>query len=72
MTQATADQDAKAIKDAINGFEGQPTNLDKLNQAISDGTSAQAGSKYANSSDDSKAALDQLLRQVKQPRPRVA
>ena len=72
LTQATADQDAKAIKDAINGLKGQPTNLDKLNQAISDGTSAQAGSKYANSSDDSKAALDQAIKAVKQPRPRVA
>ena len=62
LTQATADQDAKAIKDAINGLKGQPTNLDKLNQAISQGTSAQAGSKYANSSDDSKAALDQAIK----------
>ena len=61
LTQATADQDAKAIKDAINGLKGQPTNLDKLNQAISDGTSAQAGSKYANSSADSKRALDQAI-----------
>ena len=33
-----------------------------MNQAISDGTSAQAGSKYANSSDDSKAALDQAIK----------
>ena len=62
LTQATADQDAKAIKDAINGFEGSTNHLDKLNQAISDGTSAQAGSKYANSSDDSKAALDQAIK----------
>ena len=62
LTQATADQDAKAIKDAINGLKGQPTNLDKLNQAISDGTSAQAGSKYANSSDESKGALDQAIK----------
>ncbi|MCT3540401.1 SLAP domain-containing protein, partial [Lactobacillus crispatus] len=61
LTQATADQDAQAIKDAINGLKGQPTNLDKLNQAISDGTSAQAGSKYANSSADSKGALDQAI-----------
>ena len=61
LTQATADQDAQAIKDAINGLKGQPTNLDKLNQAISDGTSAQAGSKYANSSADSKRALDQAI-----------
>ncbi|MHC3377205.1 YSIRK-type signal peptide-containing protein [Ligilactobacillus equi] len=62
LTQATADQDAKAIQDAINGLKGQPTNLDKLNQAISDGTSAQAGSKYANSSDESKGALDQAIK----------
>ncbi|MDK6377619.1 LEA family epithelial adhesin, partial [Lactobacillus crispatus] len=62
LTQATADQDAQAIKDAINGLKGQPTNLDKLNQAISKGTSAQAGSKYANSSDESKAALDQAIK----------
>ncbi|PEH01742.1 LEA family epithelial adhesin, partial [Lactobacillus sp. UMNPBX6] len=62
LTQATADQDAQAIKDAINGLKGQPTNLDKLNQAISDGTSAQAGSKYANSSDESKGALDQAIK----------
>ena len=62
LTQATADQDAQAINDAIKGLKGQPTNLDKLNQAISDGTSAQAGSKYANSSVDSKAALDQAIK----------
>ncbi|WP_283605824.1 LEA family epithelial adhesin, partial [Lactobacillus gallinarum] len=62
LTQATADQDAKAIQDAMNGLKGQPTNLDKLNQAISDGTSAQAGSKYANSSDKSKGALDQAIK----------
>ena len=61
LTQATADQDAQAIEKAINGLKGQPTNLDKLNQAISDGTSAQAGSKYANSSADSKGALDQAI-----------
>ena len=42
-------------------MKGQPTNLDKLNQAISDGTSAQAGSKYANSSSESKGALDQAI-----------
>lgn len=62
LTQATADRDAQAIEKAINGLKGQPTNLDKLNQAISQGTSAQAGSKYANSSDDSKAALDQAIK----------
>ena len=61
LTQATANQDAQAIEDAINGLKGQPTNLDKLNQAISDGTSAQAGSKYANSSDESKGALDRAI-----------
>ncbi|MDB6238466.1 hypothetical protein, partial [Lactobacillus amylovorus] len=53
---------ASAIETAIKGLKGQPTNLDKLNQAISQGTSAQAGSKYANSSDDSKAALDQAIK----------
>ena len=62
LTQATADKDAQAINDAIKGLKGQPTNLDKLKQAISDGTSAQAGSKYANSSADSKAALDQAIK----------
>ena len=62
LTQATADQDAQAIEKAINGLKGQSTNLDKLNQAISDGTSAQAGSKYANSSADSKGALDQAIK----------
>ena len=62
LTQATATQDAQAIKDAIDGLKGQPTSLDNLNQAISQGTSAQAGSKYANSSDDSKAALDQAIK----------
>ena len=62
LTQATASQDAQAIKDAIDGLKGQPTSLDNLNQAISQGTSAQAGSKYANSSDDSKAALDQAIK----------
>ena len=62
----------QAIEDAINGLKGQTTKLDKLNQAISDGTSAQAGSKYANSSAESKGALDQAIMQVKQPRPRVA
>ena len=61
LTQAAADQDAKDIETAINGLKGQPTNLDKLNQAISDGTSAQAGSKYANSSSESKGALDQAI-----------
>ncbi|WP_193364038.1 SLAP domain-containing protein, partial [Lactobacillus amylovorus] len=62
LTQAAADADAQAIKDAINGLKGQPTSLDNLNQAISQGTSAQAGSKYANSSDNSKAALDQAIK----------
>ena len=62
LTQATADQDAQAIKDAIKGLKGNPTKLDNLNQAISDGTSAQAGSKYANSSDDSKGALAQAIK----------
>ncbi|MHC6248227.1 hypothetical protein ACYSJL_10455, partial [Lactobacillus delbrueckii] len=62
LTQATASQDAQAIKDAIDGLKGQPTSLDNLNQAISQGTSAQAGSKYANSSDDSKAVLDQAIK----------
>ena len=61
LTQATATQDAQAIEDAINGLKGQTTKLDKLNQAISDGTSAQAGSKYANSSAESKGALDQAI-----------
>ncbi|MST86652.1 LPXTG cell wall anchor domain-containing protein, partial [Lactobacillus porci] len=62
LTQATAAQDAQAINDAIKGLKGQPTSLDGLNQAISQGTSAQAGSEYANSSDDSKAALDQAIK----------
>ncbi|MBE5059097.1 FIVAR domain-containing protein, partial [Lactobacillus crispatus] len=62
LTQATANQDAQAIEDAINGLKGQPTNLEKLNQAISAGTSAQAGSKYANSSDESKGALDGAIK----------
>ena len=63
LTQATANQDAQAIEDAINGLKGQPTNLEKLNQAISAGTSAQAGSKYANSSAESKAALDKAIKE---------
>ena len=62
LTQATANQDAQAIEDAINGLKGQPTNLEKLNQAISAGTSAQAGSKYANSSAESKGALDGAIK----------
>ena len=75
MTNLSADQ-KKAAKDKINSAKTSSDvtnakndantlndNLGKLNQAISDGTSAQAGSKYANSSDDSKGALDQAIKE---------
>ncbi|WP_170991910.1 hypothetical protein, partial [Escherichia coli] len=59
LTQATADQDAQAIKDAINGLKGQPTSLDGLNQAISQGEADKKSDSYYNDANAAdKTALD--------------
>ncbi|WP_193364039.1 FIVAR domain-containing protein, partial [Lactobacillus amylovorus] len=62
LTQAAADADAQAIKDAINGLKGQPTSLDNLNQAISQGEAAKNSASYYNDGNaDNKSALDNAL-----------
>ncbi|MST87846.1 YSIRK-type signal peptide-containing protein, partial [Lactobacillus porci] len=65
LTQATASQDAQAINDAIKGLKGQPTNLDGLNQAISQGEAAKKSDGYYNDANDAdKTALDNALSQA--------
>ncbi|MHC6248266.1 hypothetical protein ACYSJL_10825, partial [Lactobacillus delbrueckii] len=59
LTQATASQDAQAIKDAIDGLSGKETDKTALTDAISEGEAAQKSASYYNDDKDAdKTALD--------------
>ena len=54
---------ASAIEKAIKGLQGQPTNLDGLNQAISQGEAAQKSASYYNDATAAdKSALDEAIK----------